>query len=260
VTDDNAAGCVHGAAQAPSVSDPHHYPYDPSMSTPEPPPNPYGGPVPFAPYVPREPDPVPPHVVDPRTPQQQAWQQGYPQPAYPQQGYAQQGYPQNTYWQPPYPHPGYGYPAYGWARQAYAKPEKRPQSAFARGLGWILVLVSALAIGAAVLPWMRVDGSTVLGVQDVDPIDGDGLAVIVIVAPVIVLGVLRGLFRRGAGTSLAAAIVAVVVGALVAITGFFDIGEIHGTAGAALEAGPALTGVVGCLMALAGVVGIVRRR
>lgn len=249
------------------------------MSTP---PDPYGAEPPFPQEAPPPthqgseapgPDGTPPHP---------GWQGGYP-PPYPQpygqphaqpavppygQPYPQpygQAYPQHPAYGAPAPathpgqHPGYwqhpmGYPGVGYAPYPMPKP---PQSRLARQIGLVIVGLSVLIIVAAFLPWAWVGPRTVYGVSSEL---GDGIAMIVFALPCLVLGILRALIKRGSGTSLAAAIVAVVLGALIALTGLGDL--LDPGLGANYTPGPGvwLTLVAGVALVVVGIVGIVRRR
>jgi len=215
-------------------------------------------------YPPPYPQPYgQPHAQPAVPPYGQPYGQAYGHPSGQPYG---QPYPQHpAYGAPapgPYPgppHPGYypypvGYPGAGYAPYSMPKP---PQSRLARQIGLVIVGLSVLIIVAAFLPWAWVGPRTVYGVSSEL---GDGIAMIVFALPCLVLGILRALIKRGSGTSLSAAIVALVLGALIGLTGVGDL--LDPGLGANYTPGPGvwLTLVAGVALAVVGIVGIVKRR
>lgn len=173
---------------------------------------------------------------------------------------------QGSGWGPP-PAPGgsAGAPAPDWSSSGAggwptppppAVANAAPVSSAVRNLGWVMLGLAVLVAIAAFLPWATFFGVTVSGIGGED-VGGakDGVLTLILAIAAGVLGLLRGLGKAVLG----AAIVAVVVGALVALIGAIDIADINDL-GASVGAGLWLTLLGGLGLLGVGIAGIVRRR
>lgn len=200
---------------APAASDPavdlSKPAVDPSTSAPEP--TKPAQPAPFAQGAPPPPLPSPPPTAP----------YGYGGQSAPPYGYGGQS---------PYPSP-YGTPAqpawYPGGAAPWQSPPPRPRtSGMTARLGWMLLVLGILTILTSALPWGTVhlasgQSCRVLGVDSgaCGPHSGSadynlGILTIILSVPVIVMGLLRGCVRR-TGLALAAGIVGLVLGCLIAL-------------------------------------------
>jgi hypothetical protein len=181
-------------------------------------------------------------------------QQPYPAP-YPQQlGQQYGGYQQ---------YPGYAPPA-----------AKEPIDSTARVIGWIIAGTGLLVAIAAFLTWGTIDAFG--GSFDINGVTGsdvpgddetkDGVLTLILAIPAVGFAVVRAIGQL----SLTAAIIGAVAGALIVLIAIVDMADISNTGddlpggGAGIEAsigiGLWLTLIGGLAMALASIVGIIKRR
>lgn len=182
-------------------------------------------------------------------------------------------YPPTAY--PPAPYGTSPQQAWGAGTVAYG-PGGRVRtrtSGLSAALGWAMLVIGALVIVAAILPWghIQLADGTACGVRGFDdgncgPYDDSaynlGALTILLSVPVIVLGLLRGCIRR-AGMALGAAIPCLVLGLLVTLLGAVAPNAPDGlppSAHFSISYGAWLTLGLGVALVVVSIWGIVRRR
>lgn len=239
-------------SSTPTDDPPEH---DGPGGAPGPPGPPSGQPLPYAQQPPYGP-PIPPPYL------QQAYPpSSYSPPAYPQQSYQPQSYPpQSTpYGQPPTYGPPFGYPP-------GSTPAAAPLSSAARALGWVIAGLGALTFVFAFLPWVTVGELSVSGVGG-NSVGGakDGVITLVLGLVCVAVGGVRGLSRRRGGLQLAMAIVALVMGVLIALTALVDIGDVSDQPSAgffvvSVGSGLYLTLAAGLALVAVSIAAVIKRR
>lgn len=155
--------------------------------------------------------------------------------------------------------PPFGYPP-------GSTPAAAPLSSAARALGWVIAGLGALTFLFAFLPWVTVGELSVSGVGG-NSVGGakDGVITLVLGLVCVAVGGVRGLSRRRGGLQLAMAIVALVMGVLIALTALVDIGDVSDRPSAgffvvSVGSGLYLTLAAGLALVAVSIAAVIKRR
>lgn len=176
--------------------------------------------------------------------------------------------------QPPVaPYPQYGQPMqpqYGAVPYGYGYQPVAPQfvQQGTRVLGWVIGGFGLLIVLAAFLPWLTIPGFSVSGLGGHGAGTKDGVVTLPLGLIAAGLGLARGVATRRSGLQLTAAIIALVIGVIVAITGLVDIGsvgnqnnlsEAFGGVHVSVGFGLILTLLAGIGLTISSIIGVVKR-
>lgn len=149
-----------------------------------------------------------------------------------------------------------GVPQFGAASPGYGGPAaEKPLSSAVTVISWVSVGLCVLIVVAANLPWVTLGALNVAGTDD----GRDGWITLGIAVIVGIVAAVSALIRKPSGIHLAAGILAVIGGLLVAGIGMIDIADVN-EKGFGVGSGLTLTLILGILLLVAGIAGIVKRR